>query len=736
MGRTLAAMLAVASCTGTASAQPLTAERDAFFESRIRPVLAGTCFACHGGKKTSGGLRVDSREALLKGGGRGPAVVPGDVSASLVLRALRHVSGDLRMPPENKLPDQTIADFETWVRQGAPWPALAWKQAPQAEKQHWAFQPVKKRPPPIDPSGWAQNPIDCFILAELRQHGLKPAPPADRRVLLRRLYFDLIGLPPDPEDVAAFLSDTSPAAVARVVDRLLASPHYGERWGRHWMDVVRYADTAGDNADYPIPEIYRYRDYIIDAFNRDQPYDQFVREQIAGDLLGAGGPPEKYAERVVATGFLALSRRYATAPYELWHLTLEDTIDTVGQAYLGLTLRCARCHDHKFDPVTMEDYYGLYGIFASTRFPYTGSEEFASMKKPRQLAELKRAGLPANLPAVYAVSEGKPADVPMQKRGDPDRPGREVPRSAIKFLGGDFHVPPGQSGRLQLVQWLTRPDHPLTARVLVNRLWQHHFGKGIVATPSNFGLRGAAPTHPELLDYLAAVFVENGWSIKKMHRLIVLSNTYQMASAGDAGNAARDGGNQWYWHFDRRRLDAEAIRDALLAVSGTLDSRRPGPQPFPPISQWKWTQHNPFKDAYPTNQRSVYLMTQRLQKHPFLALFDGPDTNMSAEKRTTSTVPLQALFWMNSPMMRQTAEAWARRLLAAKSETMGRIRLAFELAFARPATAAEVARGDEFLKRYQQELRKLGVAAAQAELEAWTSYARLLLSANEFLYID
>jgi hypothetical protein len=736
MGRILTAILAVALCPGTLRAQPAAAEREAFFESKIRPVLAGTCFPCHGGKRTNGGLRVDSRAALLKGGERGPAIVPGDVAGSLLLRALRHTSDDFRMPQDKKLPDQTIADFETWIRQGALWPAVAWKKAPQAEKEHWAFQPVKKRLPPVDPSGWAQNPIDAFIAADLRKHGLTPAPPADRRVLLRRLYFDLIGLPPEPEEVTAFLADSSPTAVARVVDRLLASPHYGERWGRYWMDVVRYADTAGDNADYPIPEIYRYREYIIEAFNRDMPYDQFVREQLAGDLLAAQGPPEQYADRVVATGFLALSRRYATAPYELWHLTLEDTIDTTGQAFLGLTLRCARCHDHKFDPVTREDYYGLYGIFASTRFPYTGSEEFASMKKPRQLAELKRAGLPANLPAAYAVNEGKIADVPLQKRGDPEEPGPLVPRSAIKFLGGGFHVPSGQSGRLQLAQWLTRPEHPLTARVMVNRIWQHHFGKGIVGTPSNFGLRGAAPTHPELLDYLATVFVENGWSIKKMHRLIVLSKTYQMASTFNESNAARDGSNQWYGRFERQRLDAEAIRDALLAVSGTLDRRRPGPQPFPPVSQWKWTQHNPFKDVYPTNQRSVYLMTQRLQKHPFLALFDAPDTNMSAEKRTTSTVPLQALFWMNSPMLRETAEAWARRLLAARPDTGNRIRLAFEVAYARAATEEEVARGSAYLHRYRQELGKLGVSAEQAELEAWTSYARVLLSANEFVYLD
>jgi hypothetical protein len=819
-------------------------DREGFFEAKIRPVLAGTCFKCHGGKKTSGGLRVDSRAALLKGGESGPAIVPGDLARSLLIQAVRHVRDDLHMPPMQKLPDRTIADLETWVRQGAFWPTVAWKKTPDMETQHWAFQAVKKVEPPVDPTGWAGNPIDRFIAVGLQKHLLKPAATADRRTLLRRVYFDLIGLPPEPEEARSFLADSSPAALATIVDRLLASSHYGERWGRYWMDVARYADTAGDNADYPIPEVHRYRDYIIDAFNRDKPYDQFVREQIAGDILAANESPERYAERVVATGFLALSRRYATAPYELWHLTLEDTIDTVGQAFLGLTLRCARCHDHKFDPVTMSDYYGLYGIFASTRFPYAGSEEFFSMKKHRQdfvplvpgrqaepairayretllalpgqithlekdsplaryiadlnqsitrkakelqvlkkgtaagreesrerlrdildrtselavltkqhdesrrqlnetlselrakLIRLQRNGLPVSLPGAYAVSEGKPANVCLQKRGDPETPGPVVPRSAVKFLHGDLHVPPGQSGRLQLAHWLTRPDHPLTARLLVNRIWQHHFGKGIVGTPNNFGLRGEEPTHPELLDYLAAVFVNNGWSIKALHRMIVLSKTYQMTSDFEPSNAARDGSNRWYWRFERRRLDAEAIRDALLAVSGTLDRRRPGMHPFPPITQWSWTQHNPFKDVYPTNHRSVYLMTQRLQKHPFLALFDGPDTNMTAEKRTSSTVPLQALFWMNSPMMRQTAESFARRLLRAGPEMNGRICRAFELAYARQPTPEELRHGSEYLEQYRLELQKTSLPTEQAEMEAWTSYARVLLSANEFVYID
>jgi hypothetical protein len=640
-------------------------------------------------------------------------------------------------------------------------------------------------PPPPDPTRWADNPVDAFILTRLREHGLRPVPAADRRTLLRRVTFDLIGLPPTPADVDAFLADDSPDAYERVVDRLLASPQYGERWGRHWLDVVRYADTAGDNADYPVPEARLYRDYVIDSFNHDKPYDEFVREQIAGDILAGQGPPEKYAEQVIATGYLALSRRYATGPYELWHLTLEDSIDTTGRAFLGLTLRCARCHDHKFDPVTKQDYYALYGIFASTQYPWAGAEEFASKKFPREhfapllppaaaarrfcawqekrdrleaevrkaqkrgdaarvnglgaeLLNLIKTSLPPDLPGAYAVREGQPADAYIQVRGEVDQHGPVVHRGVPKFLEGGrpVTVPADASGRLQLAEWLTRPDNPLTARVLVNRVWQHHFGKGLVTTPSNFGTRGEPPTHPELLDWLTARFLESGWSIKALHRQILLSKTYQLASADDDANAATDPGNRWYWRCDRRRLDAEAIRDALLAASGKLDLTRPGPHPFPPMDRWGWTQHNPFKEVYASNHLSVYLMTQRFQRHPFLALFDGPDTNTSTEQRTTATVPQQALFWMNDPFVTAQAEGLARRLLAASGDPGVRIDLAHRLAWSRPARPEEVSRGIHYVEEYARGLAEAGAPADRLELEAWTSYARVLLGANEFVYLD
>ncbi|HJT77909.1 MAG TPA: PSD1 and planctomycete cytochrome C domain-containing protein, partial [Gemmataceae bacterium] len=764
------------------------------------------------------------RAALLRGGDGGPAVVPGDPDRSLLVQAVRRTHADLKMPPGKPLPEAAVADLAAWVKQGAAWPRSAAVRAAPA-KRHWAFLPVKDVTPPPDPSGWSANPIDRFVLAKLRAQGLRPVAPADRRTLIRRVTFDLIGLPPTPAEVDAFLADDAPDAYPRLVERLLASPQYGERWGRHWMDVVRYADTAGDNADYPVPEARLYRDYIIDSFNADKPYDQFVREQLAGDILAKSGPRDRYAERVIATGFLALSRRYATGPYELWHLTLEDTIDTTGRAFLGLTLRCARCHDHKFDPIPKEDYYALYGVFASTQFPWAGAEELASMKRPRQhfaalvppnqaaprlqdyaariahlqaemkrldtsgvlaqrradldgqiaslahrprdarteaegaalrkerdqvqgqiqatlnrlqgeLTQLQRPGAPAGLPVAYAVQEGTPVDAYVQIRGEVDQHGPVVKRGVPGFLGGERPaIPAGSSGRLELARWIASKDNPLTARVMVNRVWQHHFGRGLVATPSDFGTRGEPPTHPELLDWLAARFVESGWSVKALHRLILLSRTYQLSSADDDADLARDPGNRLCWRHDRRRLDAEAIRDAILRVSGTLDASRPGRHPFPPMTSWGWTQHNPFKEVYPSNHRSVYLMTQRFQRHPYLGLFDGPDTNTSTAERTSSTVPQQALFLMNSAWMRDKSEAFARRLLAVK-EPRRRVELLHRLAWSRRPRPEEVEKGLWYVAAYERGLTEAGVPAGRRELEAWASYCRVLLCANEFVYLD
>jgi hypothetical protein len=522
------------------------------------------------------------------------------------------------MPPKCKLPDSVVADFDRWIALGAPDPRTAAAPARgtldgAAARRHWAFRPIRRPPiPEIKDRLWSLTPVDPFVLARLESLGLSPAAPADKRTLIRRVTFDLIGLPPSPEEVEAFVADESPEALAKVVDRLLASPHYGERWGRHWLDVVRYADTAGETADFPAPHAWRYRNYVIAAFNADRPYDEFVREQIAGDILAASAGPQRYAELVTATGYLAIARRFGFDAAKDHYLTIEDAIDTLGKSVLGLTIGCARCHDHKYDPVTMEDYYGLYGILDSTKFAFPGCEK---EKQPRDMVPLTSPAAPAQKGAgaktvevAYAVTEGTPHHARLHRRGDPESLGNEVPRRFLQLWGGEA-VRGGGSGRLALAGWLTGPANPLTARVIVNRVWQQHFGHGLVRTPNDFGTRGAAPTHPELLDYLADRFMAEGWSLKKLHRIIVLSATYQQSSANPQ---SADPDNFWLARFPRRRLSAEEIRDAILTVSGDLERTPGGPHPFPDAKSWQFTQHNPFTAVYEHDRRSVYLMTQRL----------------------------------------------------------------------------------------------------------------------------
>jgi hypothetical protein len=685
--------------------------------------------------------------------------------------------------------------------------------SPASANQHWSFQPpVEAAVPAVKDAAWPLNDIDRFILARLESRGLKPVGPAAKRTLLRRVTFDLIGLPPTPEEIDAFLADDSPGAFAKVVDRLLASPHYGERWGRHWLDVVRYADTAGDNSDYPVPPLYKYRNWVIRAFNQDKPYDQFIREQLAGDLLPAADEPDRY-DKLIATGYLANTRRfgsYEDARYQ-WYLTYEDTIDNLGRSFLGLSLSCARCHDHKFDPISSEDYYALYGFFQSTRYPWPGIEldkvprdlvplvppeqaEAAFQERRQKLAnvdaEVKRlegekasaekavkeaeadkgpdaearlgearkrvealtgkvqaarkerdrfAKTPLPIDMAYAVAEGtrKVGNARMQMRGDPEKLGQEVPRRFLTVLGGQtLPAEVKGSGRLELAGWLTDPANPLTARVMVNRIWSYHFGQGIVPTPNDFGKQGKPPTHPELLDYLARRFMRSGWSVKAMHRLIVLSRTYQLSSQDDADNLRADPGNELRWRFGRRRLDAEAIRDTLLAVSGALDRSPGGSHPFPDQTTWDFTQHKPFKAVYDTDRRSVYLMTQRIQRHPFLALFDGPDTNASTARRITSTTPLQSLFLLNDPFVHEQARRFAARLLAERSDDAGRIRWAYLLALSRPPSDEERAAGEDYVARVRDKLGAAGSSETQRATGPWESYVRALLMTNEFVYVE
>lgn len=592
---------------------------------------------------------------------------------------------------------------------------------------HWAFQPIKSKEPPAVAGN--THAIDRFIGAKHVDLELSSNGAADRRTLVRRAYFDLVGLPPKPEEVEQFVNDKSTDAWPKLIDKLLASPRYGERWGRYWMDVVRYADTAGDNADYPVPEARLYRDYIIDSFNANKPYDRFLHEQLAGDVLAKSAPEEQRREMIIATTYIGLSRRYGTTPFEQHHLILEDTVDTTGRAILGLTMRCARCHDHKFDPTTQEDYYAMYGFFASTKYSFAGSE---GHKGQKDMVALPGGGV------AYGAQEGRPHDVALQKLGDPKQPGPFVARGPPKFLQGEesFTFAQTSSGRLEFARWLTESSNPLTARVMVNRIWQHHFGKALVSTPSNFGLNGAEPTHPELLDWLATQFVKKEWSIKAMHREIMTSAAYQRSSAHNQENATKDSDNRWYWRFDRNRLDAEAIRDAMLAVSGDLNLDRPGEHPFPPKSQWRFTQHDPFQQVYPSKHRSVYLMTQRFRRHPFFALFDGPDRNFSTGKRTRSTVPLQALYMMNNPFVREQGTAFAARVAKAASSPRDRVVLAYRLAFQRDPSDIELAKSTKYISDYRSRLEHAKVPAAELDVASIAGLCKTLITANEFLYVD
>jgi hypothetical protein len=770
-----------------------------FFQREVQPLLKKNCISCHGASP-KGGLRMDSREALLKGGKSGAAVIPGDPEKSLLIKAVRYQHEKLKMPPKKALSKSQVATLVRWVAEGVAWDipeptaVTAFEVDPEL-RNFWSFQPVvAPEVPRVTEPAWNRNPVDAFIFSRIKKEGLQPARPASKRVLLRRATYDLIGLPPSRQEMADFLADDSPRAFEKVVDRLLASRHYGERWGRHWLDVVRYADTAGDAADYPVPEAYKYRNYVIDAFNQDKPYDQFVKEQLAGDLLAAESDDQRW-EQVIATGYIAITRRIGVGPLSLRHITIENTIDNLGRTFLGLTIGCARCHDHKFDPIPTTDYYGLYGIFDSTVYPHPGSEKqprrrhfvyrlgqqqadeilkpfqaeldswnarerekfrefqsFQTMKVTtpgrtreivwKELQELRAQRAEVlkkfpNMEIAYAVQEGEPHDVRVQAAGDPKAPGAEVPRGFLGILGGaKLSAEATSSGRQQLADWIVDSGNPLTARVAVNRIWQHHFGRGLVKTASDFGVRGTPPTHPQLLDYLANYFVKEGWSIKKMHRLMMLSRSYQLASSNIKQNAAVDPDNDYLWRANRRRLDAEQIRDSILTFSGTLD-RTPGERhPFPHRRSYFYRQHEPFAAHYPTRRRSVYLMQQRIQKNPYLDLFDGPDGNVPFATRRATTTTLQALYLMNSAFIHEQSGLISQHLIGDSTDTKQGVQLAYQVIFGRPAEPAEVDRAMAFLVQSISQLPAGDGGDKNRQQQAWSGYVRGMISSNEFMFID
>ncbi|MCH2131097.1 MAG: DUF1553 domain-containing protein [Pirellulaceae bacterium] len=832
--RTLNLMVVTGLIAGTATLVSAGDSGTDHFEAKVRPVLVEHCSKCHGAEQDTNGLRLDSRQAMLSGGDRGPAIVPGAPQESLLVQAIHYQNKDLQMPPHEQLPEHVIADIVAWIQQGAVWPQLTASadQSESSKGRHWAFQPVESVSPPVDTSEWSEHPIDQFIIAKIRQEGLVPGQVADKRTLVRRIYLDLIGLAPTPAQTDAFLHDTSPDALDKLISRLLASPHYGERWGRHWMDVIRYSDTSGDSSDCPVPEMFRFRDYVIDAINEDKSYDRFLHEQLAGDQLADQNPHLPRAEPVIATGFIALAKRFGTRPYQYRHLEIEDMIDCMGRALVGLTMRCARCHDHKFDPMTNEDYYALYGIFDSSLYSFSGSEatkvrqnlvsllypqkEFLQrrgeydkkhaelnrnirnieqedplakqvtelnakiddlnkkveelkksaqdttqlaeqlqpltaerdeintqlqqkLKEPRnRLAQFQQENRPLVNMVAFAATEGEAKDAQVHLQGDHKNLGEVVQRDIPRFLSGgtSLEIPEGTSGRLQFAQWLTDRNNPLTARVMINRIWHYHFGKGIVGTPSDFGLRGEPPTHPELLDWLAGQFVDQGWSIKAMHRLLMRSKAYRLTSRHVAENAEVDPDNKLYWRYDRRRLDAETIRDCMLAASGNLRHDRPTAHPFPPQHQWRFTQHAPFKAVYQSRHRSVYLMTQRVQRHPFLGIFDGADTNVSTDKRTQSIIPQQALYLMNNPFVREQARGFAQRLITASESTEQRIEQAHRVAWGRSAHEPEIEKGRRYIETYKKQLEADGAKPTEIDQEAWTSFARIMFMSNEFLCVE
>lgn len=951
------------------------AAEDEFFEKQVRPLLIKRCYTCHSGTKTSGGLSLETREGWQKGGDSGPAIVPGQPRNSLLVDAINYRS--LEMPPPDqggKMSPKEIAILTQWVQMGAPDPRetanVIGGMSQEQAASWWAWQPIPEPAAPLSP-----QQIDSILDAAIRQQDLTAAGATDRRTLIRRATYDLTGLPPTPDEVDEFLTEESPHAFDKVIDRLLDSPQYGERWGRHWLDVVRYADTAGENSDRPLPHAWRYRNWVIDSFNEDKPFHEFVRLQLAGDLIRADAQGDARREGIIATGYLAVARRYGHDISKRIYLMHEDVIDNLGKSFLGTTLACARCHDHKYDPVTSEDYYALYGIFNSTKFSFPGCEprgqpadlvplltstelaainaeyekklkdfqtrhvnpadlsqqikaaaqksiqvlasklveegetvslnsggegaldrialrkgevlqltilpngnygadttrlewqieriggdghdrwdlnniipkflddgpliadngaswcflnvangprfltdrksaindveslnawadgenpavfinksdqpvsvwttlppmtvfchpgpadpvgvawicpadgeyrvngsvadghpapgldgvsfrleRFASGDVGRRLADLAEAESPEaekkpekpDIPVAYAVIEMEGKDVALHQRGDPEQPGEMIPRRWLSVFGGEQVAEDGGSGRRQLADWIVAS--PLFARVIVNRVWHWHFGRGLVATPNDFGSRGASPTHPVLLDLLAAQFRTNGGHLKPLHRLIMKTRAYARSSVTLSQTQQLDPGNQWLARFTRRRLTAEEIRDSLLVAADRLDLTPGSAHPFPPESTWTFTQHAPFNAVYETDRRSVYLMLQRQRRHPYLALFDGADPNSSTDRRETTTVPTQALYFLNDPFFHARAMDVAASVLKSEGDDAELVVEFFRRLYQRRPSQEEQDLATQFLSEYP------GHAT-----DRWAAWARILLASNEFLYVD
>lgn len=796
---------AVSAEYGWAADETPSPEAVRFFETSVRPILVEHCQKCHGAAKQWSGLRLDSREAILQGGESGPAAVVGKPQESRLILAILHDSNASPMPPDAKLSDREITVLKRWVEQGLTFPAsAAVNDARKRDPNHWSFQPIVDAPvPSVQNSEAAQSPLDRFILSKLEASQLQPTARADKRTLIRRVTFDLTGLPPTCGAVAAFLADDRPDAYARLVDELLSSPAYGERWGRHWLDVARYADSNGLDENVAHGNAWRYRDYVISTFNADQPFDQFLTEQLAGDLLPAADDIQRQRQ-LIATGFLTIGPKVLAEVDEakMQMDIVDEQLETVGRAFMGMTFGCCRCHDHKFDPISTTNYYGLAGIFKSTRamehykkvarwqelplpspetramleahaaqiadkqlaiesliattretalkakaegtsatdipeseFPATVKTQLAALRK--DVAQLEKT--PPEIPTAMAVQEDVVADVAIHIRGNPLKLGDVVPRHVPEVLSTAAQVQfdGTTSGRLQLAEWMTSPHHPLTARVLVNRVWRWHFGRGIVASTDNFGLLGDAPTHPELLDWLASRLIDSGWSIKSLHRLILLSATYQQSSQPTPELLAADPENHLWGRFPVRRLEAEAIRDALLMVSGQLDDRFGGS--LLKVKNRAYFFDHTSKDLtdYNLPRRSVYLPIVRNNLYDVFQLLDYPDAAIPTGDRTTTTIAPQALMLLNSEFVTQISQALAARLLAEEKDDRSRLQSLIEQVYAREPTEAELNQLLGFLQELQHGLSQSSeTTMAESQQQAWACVAQVLLASNEFVYIQ
>lgn len=774
---------AVANETSSSSPDDL-----AFFETKIRPVLVEHCYSCHSAdaKELQGSLLVDSREGLLAGGDSGTAIVPGKPGESLLIDALKYETYE--MPPAGKLPDEVIADFERWIERGAADPRTGGpapvRQGIDLEKgrQFWSFQPVKSpAAPAVKNASWPVTDVDRFLLAKLEEMNLAPAPDASRATWLRRVTFDLTGLPPTAAELAAFDADATPDAYARVVDHLLASPHFGERWGRHWLDAARFAESTGGGRSIVFKDAWRYRDYVIDAINRDKPVDEFIVEQLAGDLL-PHDTPRAERNHLVATAYLLLgAHNYEEQDKRLLEMdVVDEQLDAIGRGLLGMTISCARCHDHKFDPIPTADYYALAGILRSTHVlihenvskwttrPVPASREeaeahrayegalataqshvaaakdlktpeakklLASLKK--DLAALQKAGPPRATAMAVADAE-KIEDCQICIRGSIRHRGAAVPRGVLQVAtsGEPPPMPADASGRLELARWIASPTNPLTARVFVNRAWAKLFGRGLVRTLDNFGSTGELPSHPELLDFLAARFVDDGWSAKRLLRDLVLSHAYRMSSdcgtpEAAAQRMAADPENRLLWRFHRRRLDAEALRDAMLAASGQLDLTVGGPniQDVSVLTEASSTNPTEYGYVFADTRRSVYTPAFRNRIHELFEAFDFANQNTAVAERNVTTVAPQALLMLNSAFVMAQAQAAAARGLAlpeARSDDQ-RLTRAFVVTLGREpseeertiAAAAITVEGDE-----------------AARLAAWQRLYQALFGSIDFRYLD